>query len=67
MIKLIWFALTLVLLYLDNNMQVKIIHLKGKILTIDNLHKKKVWFLDWCYMCKSSGEIIDHLLMSYCI
>ena len=33
------------------------------ILTIDNLRKKKVLFLDWCYMCKSNGELVDHLLL----
>ena len=27
----------------------------GKCLTIDNLIKKKVWILDWCYMCKCNG------------
>ena len=29
----------------------------GTILTMDNLHKKKVLILDRCYMCKSNGEI----------
>nr|XP_023874649.1 uncharacterized protein LOC111987174 [Quercus suber] len=33
----------------------------GKCLTIDNLRKRKVWILDWCYMCKCNGESIDHL------
>ena len=33
----------------------------GTILTIDNLCKKKVLILDWCYMCKSNGELVDHL------
>ena len=33
------------------------------ILTIDNLCKKKVLILDWCYMCKSNGESVDHLLL----
>nr|XP_023929449.1 kinesin-like protein KIN-7K, chloroplastic [Quercus suber] len=35
----------------------------GKCLTIDNLRKRKVWILDWCYMCKSNGESVDHLLL----
>ena len=35
----------------------------GTILTIDNLHKKKVLILDCCYMCKSNGESVDHLLL----
>ena len=33
------------------------------ILTIDNLRKKKVLILEWCYMCKSNGESVDHLLL----
>ena len=37
----------------------------GKFLTIDNLRKRKVWILDWCYMCKSNGESIDHLFLHY--
>ena len=36
----------------------------GNILTINNLHKRKVWILDWCYMCKSSVELVDHLLLN---
>uniref|UniRef100_A0A7N2LR36 Reverse transcriptase zinc-binding domain-containing protein n=1 Tax=Quercus lobata TaxID=97700 RepID=A0A7N2LR36_QUELO len=35
----------------------------GKYLTIDNLRKRKVWILDWCYMCKSNGELLDHLFL----
>ena len=35
----------------------------GKILTIDNLRKRKVRIIDWCYMCKCNGESIDHLLL----
>ena len=35
----------------------------GKYLTIDNLRKRKVWILDWCYMCKCNGESIDHLFL----
>ena len=35
----------------------------GTILTIDNLRKKKVLILDWCYMCKSNAESVDHLLL----
>ena len=37
----------------------------GKILTIDNLRKRYVLVLDWCYMCKSCGESVDHLLLYY--
>ena len=35
----------------------------GKCLTIDNLCKRKVWILDWCYMCKRNGESVDHLFL----
>ena len=35
----------------------------GICLTIDNLLKRKVWILDWCYMCKSNGESVDHLFL----
>ena len=35
----------------------------GKCLTIDNLRKRKVCILDWCYMCKCNCESIDHLFL----
>ena len=35
----------------------------GKYLTIDNLQKRKVWILDWCYMCKRNGESVHHLFL----
>ena len=35
----------------------------GKYWTIDNLRKRKVWILDWCYMCKCNGESVDHLFL----
>ena len=35
----------------------------GKILTTDNLRKRRVLVLDWCYMCKKCGESVDHLLL----
>ena len=35
----------------------------GKCLIIDNLRKRKVWILDWCYMCKCNGESADHLFL----
>ena len=35
----------------------------GKCLTIDNLRKRKVWILDWCYMCKCNGELVDRLFL----
>ena len=35
----------------------------GKILTLDNLQKRNVMVMEWCYMCKSWGESIDHLLL----
>jgi hypothetical protein len=33
----------------------------GRILTMDNLRKKSVMVVHWCYMCKRSGDSIDHL------
>jgi hypothetical protein len=35
----------------------------GKILTHDNLHKSNVIVIEWCCLCKKSGESIDHLLL----
>ena len=35
----------------------------GKILTTDNLRKWRVLVLDWCYMCKNCGELVDHFLL----
>ena len=35
----------------------------GKILTTDNLRKRCVLVLDWCYMCKRCEESVDHLLL----
>ena len=35
----------------------------GKILTTDNLRKRSIIVLDWCYMCKRCGESVDHLLL----
>ena len=33
----------------------------GKCLTIDNLRKRKVYILDWCYMCKCNS--VNHLFL----
>jgi hypothetical protein len=33
----------------------------GKILTVDNLRKRRVIVIDRCCMCKKSGESVDHL------
>jgi hypothetical protein len=35
-----------------------------KFLTLDNLRKRNVIMMDLCYMCKKSGEFIDHLFTS---
>ena len=35
----------------------------GKCLTIDNLRKRKVCILDWCYLCKCNSETVDHLFL----
>uniref|UniRef100_A0A2N9I908 Reverse transcriptase domain-containing protein n=1 Tax=Fagus sylvatica TaxID=28930 RepID=A0A2N9I908_FAGSY len=35
----------------------------GKILTMDNLRKRRICIVDWCCMCKHSGESPNHLLL----
>jgi hypothetical protein len=35
----------------------------GKILTVDNLRKRKIIIVDRCYLCKRDGETVDHLLL----
>ena len=35
----------------------------GRIKTVDNLRKRHILVVDWCYTCKFSGESIDHLLL----
>ena len=35
----------------------------GKILTMDNLRKHRLCIVDWCCMCKHSGESPNHLLL----
>ena len=35
----------------------------GKVLTIDNLRKRRLMLIDWCCMCKANGESIDHLFL----
>jgi hypothetical protein len=35
----------------------------GKILTVDNLKKRRVIVIDRCCMCKKNGEFVDHLLL----
>ena len=37
----------------------------GTILAIDNLRKRKVLILDWCCLCKSNGESVDHFLLHF--
>jgi hypothetical protein len=32
----------------------------GKILTLDNLRKRNAAVVEWCCMCKKSGESIDN-------
>jgi hypothetical protein len=38
----------------------------GKILTLDNLRKRNIIVMEWCYMCKTCRESIDHLFL-YCM
>jgi hypothetical protein len=33
----------------------------GKILTLDNMRKRRVLVVEWCCMCKRGGKSIDHL------
>jgi hypothetical protein len=35
----------------------------GKILTLDNLRKRNIIVMEWCFMCKIPGESIDHLFL----
>jgi hypothetical protein len=35
----------------------------GKILTLDNIRKRRVIMIDKCCMCKKNGEFMDHLLL----
>ena len=35
-----------------------------KVLTIGNLWKRCIVVIDWCYMCKDSGETVYHLLLN---
>ena len=37
-----------------------------RILTVDNLRKRRVIIVDWCCMCKDHGESVNHLLL-HCI
>jgi hypothetical protein len=37
--------------------------LLDKILTLDNLRKRGLIVVNWCCMCKRSGESINHLLL----
>jgi hypothetical protein len=34
----------------------------GKILTLDNLRKRRIIVVDRCCMCKQSSKSVDHLL-----
>jgi hypothetical protein len=36
---------------------------RGKILTIDNLCRRGMIVVNRCYLCKSDGESVDHLLL----
>jgi hypothetical protein len=35
----------------------------GKTLTLDNLRKRGIIVVEWCCMCKQSGESIKYLLL----
>ena len=29
----------------------------------DNLRKRNMWVMDWCYLCKCNRELVNHLLL----
>jgi hypothetical protein len=35
----------------------------GKIVIMDNSRKRHIIVVDWCCLCKKSGETVDHLLL----
>jgi hypothetical protein len=37
-----------------------------KILTLDNLCKRHIIVIDWCFMYKKNEETLDHLLLLLC-
>ena len=38
----------------------------GKILTNDNLKGRGITLVDWCCLCKCSGESMDHFAILLC-
>ena len=39
----------------------------GKILTLENLWYKSITVVDWCYMCKKSGELVNRRIVFFFI
>jgi len=37
----------------------------SKIFTVDNFRKRHVILVDICCLCKSNGELVDHILLHY--
>ena len=35
----------------------------GKILTVENLSKRHIILMNWCYMCQGGRETVDRLLL----
>ena len=35
----------------------------GRILTAENLRRRRVIIVSWCCLCKVDGEYVDHLLL----
>jgi hypothetical protein len=33
--------------------------------TLENLQKRRIIVVDWCFMCKMNREFVDHLLLHY--
>jgi hypothetical protein len=36
---------------------------RGNILIMENIWKRNFCFVEWCCMCKNSGQTTDHLLL----
>lgn len=36
---------------------------RGVIMSIEYQRKRKVMYISWCFLCKSSSEDVDHLLL----
>jgi hypothetical protein len=37
----------------------------NKIFTLDNLRRRGIVVVNRCWLCKSDGELVDHILLHY--